>query len=50
MQSMWLKNGETWQMHRPWQELCFAAFELENGHVWQLSIHSDMVGYFATRK
>ena len=33
-------------MHLPEQEQCFAAFKIENGHVWQFN--SLMVNYFVT--
>ncbi len=48
LQACGSRINETWQMHRPWQILCFAAFEFGNGHVWQLNINSDMVNYFVT--
>ncbi len=32
-------------MHFPEQEQCFAAFKIDNGHVWQLASNSNFITY-----
>jgi len=32
-------------MHFPEQEQCFAAFKIDNGHVWQLASNSNFIEY-----